>query len=118
MFLWGSRNPIIAHKDASHPCNDGKSIGLAPYGSSFEPNSDKARSARLELRILGQGGHRGSGCRWENIGNRVTSWDHVRDAAINCTQKKKDDHRFDGEGTFDMKKVPTDDLMEKMETVE
>ena len=51
------------------------------------------------------------------LGTGVTSWDSVRDAAMNYTQQKKDEHRFDGQETFDMKKVPTYDLIEKMETV-
>ena len=51
------------------------------------------------------------------LGTRVTSWDSVRDAAMNYTQRKKDEHRFDGQGTFDMKMVPTYDLIENIETV-
>jgi hypothetical protein len=35
------------------------------------------------------------------IGTSVVEWDAVRDAAMSYCQKKKDEHRFDGKGSFD-----------------
>lgn len=51
------------------------------------------------------------------IGTGVMDWDNVRDAVMEYTQRKKDEHRFDGKGNFDMMKVPTFDLIERKETI-
>ncbi|PYH43493.1 uncharacterized protein BP01DRAFT_402582 [Aspergillus saccharolyticus JOP 1030-1] len=42
---------------------------------------------------------------------RVCDWGRVRDAAIEYCQRKKDQHRFDGKGDYDMGVIPTYDLM-------
>ena len=51
------------------------------------------------------------------LGNSVTEWRTVRNAAMDYCQRKKDEHRFDGKAQFDMITVPTYDLLEKRETV-
>ncbi|PIG69458.1 hypothetical protein AARAC_005227 [Aspergillus arachidicola] len=51
------------------------------------------------------------------LGTSVTRWDKVRNEAMGYCQKKKDQPRFDGQGNFDMRKVPTYDLMELKELV-
>ncbi|KAF2875932.1 hypothetical protein BDV95DRAFT_485478 [Massariosphaeria phaeospora] len=49
------------------------------------------------------------------LGTGVTEWTKVRNAAMEYCQRKKDGHRFDGQGDYDMKKVPTYDLVEGKE---
>jgi hypothetical protein len=51
------------------------------------------------------------------LGTNVTDWAKVRNQAMGYCQQKKDQHRFDGQGNFDMRKVPTFDLMELKEIV-
>lgn len=51
------------------------------------------------------------------LGTRVTEWRTVRNAAMDYCQRKKDEHRFDGEAQFDMTIVPTYDLLERGETM-
>ena len=51
------------------------------------------------------------------LGTAVTEWGRVRDVAMNYCQKKKDAHRFDGKGDYDMKKAATYDLIEQKETI-
>ncbi|KAJ0414784.1 hypothetical protein BJY00DRAFT_305322 [Aspergillus carlsbadensis] len=51
------------------------------------------------------------------LGTNVTDWAKVRNQAMAYCQQKKDQHRFDGRGNFDMGKVPTFDLMEMKEIV-
>jgi len=51
------------------------------------------------------------------LGTSVVEWTKVRDAAMNFCQRKKDEHRFDGESNFDTSKAPTFDLIENRETV-
>lgn len=51
----------------------------------------------------------------KTLGTSVTEWRRVRDAAMEYCQRKKDEHRFDGKGNFDTKKVPTYDLIEEKE---
>ena len=51
------------------------------------------------------------------LGTKVIEWEKVRDGAMTYCQRKRDEHRFDGEGKFDMNKVPTYDLVERKETV-
>ena len=47
------------------------------------------------------------------LGSCVIEWDRVRDGAMTYCQRKKDQHRFDGEGNFDMGKAATYNLMEE-----
>ncbi|KAL4768261.1 hypothetical protein BDW60DRAFT_219871 [Aspergillus nidulans var. acristatus] len=49
------------------------------------------------------------------LGTSVVEWEKVRNEAMNYCQRKKDQHRFDGQGNFNMRKVPTYDLMERKE---
>ncbi|KFY40704.1 hypothetical protein V494_03366 [Pseudogymnoascus sp. VKM F-4513 (FW-928)] len=51
------------------------------------------------------------------LGTSVTEWRKVRDEAMAYCQKKRDEHRFDGEGDYDMTKAATYDLLEKRETI-
>lgn len=51
------------------------------------------------------------------LGTSVTEWASVRDGAMSYCQTKKDQHRFDGQGDFDMGKAPTYNLMEGVETI-
>jgi hypothetical protein len=51
------------------------------------------------------------------LGTSIVDWKEVRDAAMSYVQRKKDEHRFNGEGDFDMHKAPTFDLIEGKETV-
>jgi hypothetical protein len=52
------------------------------------------------------------------IGTSVVEWKAVRNAAMSCCQKKKDQHRFNGKGSFDTSRVPTFDLIQGTETIE
>ncbi|RMZ90940.1 hypothetical protein DV736_g1832, partial [Chaetothyriales sp. CBS 134916] len=52
------------------------------------------------------------------LGTRVTAWETVRNEAMAYCQRKRDQHRFDGQGDFDMSKVPTFDLIEGKETTQ
>ncbi|OJJ99168.1 hypothetical protein ASPACDRAFT_43830 [Aspergillus aculeatus ATCC 16872] len=45
------------------------------------------------------------------LGTRILDWESVRDAAMEYCQRKKDQHRFDGKGDFNMGVIPTYDLM-------
>lgn len=47
----------------------------------------------------------------------VIDWDRVRNGAMTYCQRKKDEHRFDGERIFDMGKAATYNLIEGKETV-
>lgn len=51
------------------------------------------------------------------LGTSVIEWEKVRSVAMDYCQRKKDQHRFDGQGNFDMRKVPTYDLIERKETI-
>lgn len=51
------------------------------------------------------------------LGTGVTEWAKVRDAAMEYCQRKKDAHRFDGKGNYDMTKAATYDLLERKETI-
>ncbi|PWY69035.1 hypothetical protein BO94DRAFT_540166 [Aspergillus sclerotioniger CBS 115572] len=51
------------------------------------------------------------------LGTSVTEWDTIRNAAMTYCQQKKDQHRFDGQGNFNMSKAPTYDLMQQKETI-
>ncbi|OAL52616.1 hypothetical protein IQ07DRAFT_620193 [Pyrenochaeta sp. DS3sAY3a] len=47
----------------------------------------------------------------------VTEWTEVRIAAMEYCSRKKDEHRFDGQGTYDMTKAPRYDLVERTEKI-
>ena len=51
------------------------------------------------------------------LGTCVVGWVKIRDAAMTYCQRRKDEHRFDGKGDFDMTKAATYDLLEEKETV-
>lgn len=51
------------------------------------------------------------------LGTSVTEWQAIRDGAMWYVQKKKDEHRFDGKGNFDMKYAATYDLLDGKETI-
>lgn len=51
------------------------------------------------------------------LGPCVIEWDQVRDGAMTYCQRKKDQHRFDGKGNFDMRKAATYDLIEGKEII-
>lgn len=51
------------------------------------------------------------------VGTSVIEWESVRDAALSYCQRKKDQHRFDGKGDFDMSRVATFDLTQEKEIV-
>lgn len=49
----------------------------------------------------------------KDLGTSVVEWEKVRSGAMDYCQRKKDQHRFDGQGNFNMKKVPSYDLIER-----
>lgn len=51
------------------------------------------------------------------MGTSHLIWKDVRDASMTYVQKKRDEHRFDGLGSFDMSKAATFNLLERKETV-
>jgi hypothetical protein len=51
------------------------------------------------------------------LGTSSLEWSTVRDEAMGYCQRKKDQHRFDGKGNFDMSKAPTYDLLKHREIV-
>lgn len=51
------------------------------------------------------------------LGAAVTDWGSVRDTAMWYVEKKKNEHRFDGQAHFDQSKAPTWDILEKRETI-
>ena len=51
------------------------------------------------------------------IGTNVVEWEAVRNAAMTYCQKKKDQHRFDGQANFDTMRVATFDLIRREESV-
>lgn len=51
------------------------------------------------------------------LGTSVLEWEKVRDGAMKYCQRKKDEHRFDGKGNFDMGLAPTYDLIKQRETI-
>ncbi|KAI9927113.1 hypothetical protein ASPWEDRAFT_298429 [Aspergillus wentii DTO 134E9] len=53
----------------------------------------------------------------KTLGTSVVEWQKVRDEAMEYCQRKKDQHRFDGQGDFDMSKPPTYDLIRRKETI-
>jgi hypothetical protein len=51
------------------------------------------------------------------LGTCEIHWTTVRDTAMKYCQDKKDQHRFDGKGDFNMRKAPTYDLLERREVI-
>lgn len=51
------------------------------------------------------------------LGTSQLDWKTVRDAAMGYCQEKRVQHRFDGSGTFDIRKAPTYSLLEGRETI-
>ncbi|CAG8181686.1 unnamed protein product [Penicillium salamii] len=52
------------------------------------------------------------------LGTNVLEWEKMRNKAMDYCQQKKDQHRFDGKGDFDMSRPPTWDLIKDKETIE
>ena len=55
------------------------------------------------------------------LGTSIIDWQTVRDATISYVEKKKAQHRFDGQAAtrrFDSSKVPTYNLLDKSEIIE
>lgn len=52
------------------------------------------------------------------MGTSILEWERIRDGAMNYCQRKKDQHRFDGQGSYDVSKAPTYDLIQGKETIE
>lgn len=51
------------------------------------------------------------------LGTSIVEWEKVRGEAMNYCQHKKNQHRFDGQGNFNIRKVPTYDLMKRKEII-
>lgn len=51
------------------------------------------------------------------LGRNVVDWRWVVREVMGYVQRKKDEHRFDGKGEFDMGRVPTYDLVEQSEVI-
>jgi hypothetical protein len=51
------------------------------------------------------------------LGTSVLEWDQVRDEAMRYCQQKKDEHRFDRQGTVHSRKPPSYDWIEKREII-
>lgn len=51
------------------------------------------------------------------MGTCELGWTTVRDAAMRYCQEKRNQHRFDGSGNFDLSKAPTYNLLEGRETI-
>jgi hypothetical protein len=51
------------------------------------------------------------------LGTNVVEWPMVRSEAMDYCQRKKDQHRFDGQGNFNMRTVPTYDLIQRKEII-
>ncbi|RDL32420.1 uncharacterized protein BP5553_08876 [Venustampulla echinocandica] len=54
----------------------------------------------------------------KTLGTARMEWNKVRDAAMTYCQKKRDEHRFDGKGNYDMGKAATYDLTEQKEGIQ
>ncbi|KAI9823443.1 MAG: hypothetical protein M1832_002454 [Thelocarpon impressellum] len=52
-----------------------------------------------------------------SLGTCLLDWETVSNTAMGYCQQKKDQHRFDGRGDFDMSRVATYDLLEGRETI-
>ncbi|KAJ5296010.1 hypothetical protein N7508_010831 [Penicillium antarcticum] len=53
----------------------------------------------------------------KTLGTCVLDWTKVRDESMAYCQRKKDEHRFDGLGKFDMKKPATYDLLTEKDII-
>lgn len=51
------------------------------------------------------------------LGTRVTGWDSIRNGVMLYVQRKMDQHRFDGQASFDMTRIATFDLVDGKETI-
>lgn len=51
------------------------------------------------------------------IGTSELDWTKLRNTAMAYIERKKQEHRFDGRGSFDMSKPATYDLLEGAETI-
>lgn len=51
------------------------------------------------------------------LGTSVLEWEKVRDGAMKYCQIKREEHRFDSQGNFDMRLAATYDLIEQKETI-
>lgn len=51
------------------------------------------------------------------LGTSVLEWNTVKTAAMQYCQSKIDQHRFDGQASFDMSKTATYDLIKRKETI-
>ncbi|PLB44812.1 hypothetical protein P170DRAFT_367189 [Aspergillus steynii IBT 23096] len=51
------------------------------------------------------------------VGRQMLEWEAIRNEAMRYCQMKRDQHRFDGKGSFDIQTVPTFDLIEGREIV-
>lgn len=51
------------------------------------------------------------------MGTNVLEWTPVRNAVMAFVQRKKEQHRFDGQGSVDTRRAPTYDLLERVETI-
>jgi hypothetical protein len=53
----------------------------------------------------------------EAVGTSQLDWETVRDGILEYCEQKKESHRFDGKGDFDMTRTATYDLLEGRETI-
>lgn len=51
------------------------------------------------------------------MGTAMLEWQTVRNATMEYAQRKRSQHRFDGQGNFDMQKAATFDLLAGVEIV-
>jgi hypothetical protein len=51
------------------------------------------------------------------MGTSVLEWESVREETMKYSQRKRDQPRFDGQGSSDSSKAPTYDLVEEKETI-
>lgn len=51
------------------------------------------------------------------MGTSELDWTKLRNTAMAYIERKKQEHRFDGRGSFDMSKPATYDLLEGAETI-
>lgn len=54
---------------------------------------------------------------WKAMGKGVLEWTRVGDRAMEYCRRKKNEHRFDGQGSYDPGKAPTYDLVEGKEMI-
>ncbi|KAK5113788.1 hypothetical protein LTR62_003172 [Meristemomyces frigidus] len=51
------------------------------------------------------------------LGTSITAWESVRDTAMRYVEAKKAQHRFDGQGSFDLTQVATWDMLTDKELI-